>query len=401
MAWNHKSRVVAMAVAIQVVAGVFTAPVAADIVPVSPPTNTEDAITTEDPTSTGSVHTAPRIYLGKTASISATAALRGPGGAAPFVANAWPLGRVLQAAGFAEVHNAAAIAGALQAGSTTTALKLAAAAPATDDIYIGFPIQQSTIGAGAIKGTSLIQDYDGTSKLATIAETMSGAPAAAAAYTIPPCVVYQLGTLSVSPPLLSVRIWRDKKRYDYRDVRVSQITFDMPVSNEQNQVFPSIEFSLKGLVEAVADDVAPALTAAQLTTIAPFRNGKFTLDKVALGHQSTRFQMGSDVAGASNAAALAGQDGYEIMSTTRTLDMDINQMAVTDFNIETRVDNQTEISQMSLWGGAAGNRWGFLAPSVVLNPLNNPGDRNGFVNLSGNSAFVAVDKSATLALWWD
>lgn len=401
MAWNHKSRVVAMAVAIQAVAGTFTAPAApADLIPVSPPTNSEDIISTEDPTATGSVHAAPRIYLGKTGSMGATAPLRGPGGATVFAANAWPLGRILQAAGFAEVRNTAAIPGALQAGSTTTALKLAAAAPATDSIYIGFPIQQGNIGTGAIKGTSLIQAYDGTAKLATIAETMASAPAAAAAYTIPECVVYQLGTLSSAPPLLSVSIWRDKKRYDYKDVRVSQLTIDMPVTNEQNQVFPSIEFSLKGLVQAVADDVSPVLTASQLTTIAPFRNGKFTLDKTALGHQSTRFQLGADVAGASNAAAADGQDQYEVMSTTRTLDMDINQMAVADFDIETRVANQTTVSQMSLWGQGPGNRFGFLAPALALNPMNTPGDRNGFVNLSGNAAFVAVDKSATLAIWW-
>jgi len=401
MAWNHKSRVVALAIAIQPVAGVFTAPSAADIVPVSPPTNSEDIISTEDPTATGSVHTAPRIYLGKTATITATAPLRGPGGAAPFAANAWPLGRVLQAAGFAEVRSQAAIAGVLQAGSSTTALTLAAAASAVDDFYVGFPIQHADIGVGAVKGTSLIQDYNGTSKAADIAETLGGAPAAGSNYTIPPCVVYQLGTLSTAPPLLSVRIWRDKKRYDYRDVRVSQLTFDMPVSNEQNQVFPSVEFSLKGLVEAVADDVSPALTPEQLTTIAPYRNGKFTLDRVALGHQSTRFQFGADVAGASNAAAANGQDGYEIMSATRTLDMDINQMAVADFDIETRVNNQTTLSQMSVWGQGAGNRFGFLAPAIALNPLNNPGDRNGFVNLTGNAAFVNVDKSATLAIWWD
>lgn len=400
MAWNHKARVVALAIAIQPVAGVFTAPSAADIVPVAPPTNSEDMISTDDPTATGSVHTAPRIYLGKTATITAMAPMRGPGGASPPAANAWPLGRVLQAAGFAEVRNNAAITAVLQAGSSTTALVLANTASAVDDTYIGFPIQHADIGAGAVKGTSLIQDYNGTSKTATLGETLGGAPAAGGNYTIPPCLVYQLGTLTTAPPLLSVSVWRDKKRYDYVDCRVSSLTFDMPVSNEQNQVFPSIEFSLKGLCEDVDDDDAPALTPAQLTTIAPYRNGKFSLDRVALGHQSTRFQLGSDVAGASNAHAANGQDAYEIMSSTRTLDMDINQMAVADFDIETRVESQTEISQMSLWGMGAGNRWGFMAPSLVLNPLNNPGDRNGFVNLSGNAAFVAVDKSATLAIWW-
>ena len=399
MAWNHKTRVVALAVAIQAVAGVFTTPVAADIVPVSVPTNGEDLVSTEDPTATGSVWNAPRIYLGKTANIGATAPLRGPGGASPFTANAWPLGRILQASGFAEVITATPITGTAASG-TTTSIGLAAAAQGTDDYYLGMPIQHANIGTGAIKGTSLISDYNGTTKVAQLAETLAVAPASGQ-YTIPANVTYQLGTLASAPPLLSVSVWRDKKRYDYRDVRVETLTIDLPVANEQNQVFPSIEFALKGLPAGVTDVAnPPALTSAQLTTIAPFRNGKFTLDKTALGHQSTQFQISAEVAGASNAAAEQGQDGYEIMSGNRTYTLDLNQMAVTDFNIDTRVDAQTVMPAMSLWGMGPGNRWGFLVPEIVLDPMNNPGDRNGFVNLTGNAAFAGVDKSATLCLFW-
>src|SRR5689334_21360773 len=130
MAWNHKSRVVALAIAIQSVAGTFTTPTTADIIPVSPPTNGEDIVSSDDPTATGSIWTSPRVFLGKTATVSATAPLRGPGGTTPPALNAWPLGRVLQAAGFAEVRTAAAITGSTQAGSTTTAIVLAAGASA-------------------------------------------------------------------------------------------------------------------------------------------------------------------------------------------------------------------------------------------------------------------------------
>lgn len=401
MSWNHKSRIVAMAVAIQAVPGVFTTPTSADIIPVAPPTNGEDLVSTEDPTATGSVWDAPRVYLGKTGNVGATAPLRGPGGGAPFAANAWPLGRVLQASGWAEIRTAAAIAGVTQAGSTTTAIVLAAAASAVDDFYVGMPIQTALIGTGPVKGSSLIVDYNGTSKSAAIGETMGGAPGVAVAYTIPPNVTYQLGTLTTDPPLLSVTVWRDKKRYDYRDVRISQLTIDKPVANEQNQVYPSIEFAMKGLPAGVTDATTPSLTPAQLGAIAPYRNGKFSLDKIALGHQSARFAINSDVAGASNAHAEFGQDGYEIMRGSREISFDLNQMSVTDFDIDSRVDGQTTISTMSLWGLGAGNRFGFTAPEIVLNPMNNPNDRNGFVNLTGNAAFVGVDKSATLTLWWD
>lgn len=401
MAWNHKTRVVAFAACFQPVAGTYVAPTAADIIPVSVPTNGEDLISTEDPTATGSVWAAPRIFLGKTGNAGATAALRGPGGSVPFSAGAWPLGRILQAAGFAEVITPTAITGVLQAGSSTTSLVLGSGLSAVDDYYIGMPVQNANIGSGAVKGTSIITDYVGSTKAAAIAETLGVAPAAGAAFSIPANVTYQLGTLSSAPPLLSVSVWRDKKRYNYKDVRIQSLTIDMPVASEASSGFPSVEFSLKGLVQSVVDESTPALTSAQLSVIAPFRNGKFMLDRVALGHANTNFQISAEVAGASNAWQPSGQDQYDIMSGSRSFTLDLNQMGVSDFDIDTRVDNQTTVSSMSLWGMGPGNRFGFCVPEVVLDPLNNPGDRNGFVNLTGNAAFKGVEKSATLTIWWD
>src|SRR3546814_9478617 len=78
----------------------------------------------------------------------------------------------------------------------------------------------------------------------------------------------------------------------------------MPVANEANQVFSSLEAQFKGIVEAVTDESAPVLPNAMLaTTPAPYRAGKFSLDKVKLGHQSNRFSISSEVAGASNRSA--------------------------------------------------------------------------------------------------
>lgn len=402
MGWNHKTRVTAMAIAIQAVAGVFTAPVApADLIAVGTPTNGDDIIQADDPTATGSVWASPRIFLGRTSNAGATLPLRGPGGAAPPAANEWVPGRILQACGFAEIVTAAPITGVAQAGGTTSAIALAAAASGTDNIYLGMPIQHANIGtAGTVKGTSIITAYNGTTKVAKIGETV-GAAIVAGNYTIPANLTYVLGTLTAAPPLLSVSVWRDKKRYDYRDVRPTSLTIDMPVANEQNQVFPSIEFQLKGLPENVIDEAAPALPNSMLQQpIPPYRAGKFWLDRVKLGHQSNRFSISGEVAGASNANADAGQDGYEIMSGDRTMEFDLNQMAVADFAIDSRVDAQTVLPQMSVWGMGAGNRFGFVAPELVLNPLNNPGDRNGFVNLTGNAAFAGVDKSAALTIFW-
>lgn len=401
MSWNHKTRIVMMAVAIQSVANVFTAPAQADVIAVAVPNNNVEILTAADPTATGAVWEASPVYLGKTGTAGASLALRGPGGAAPPAANAWPEGRILQSAGWAEIINTTSRNPAMQAGSTTTALVLAGTESATDDILVGAPLQTASVGTG-FRQTTLVVDYIGATKTAHIAETLSGAPTTGTAYTIPAYMLYQLGTMVASPPLLSVSIWRDKKRYDYSDWRPTSLTIDIPVANDANQSFPTIEFAGRGIPVAEADDVLPATTTldARLAIAPPpARGGKFYMDRTKLGHQSLRFTETLEVAAASNQNQDAGQDGYEIMSGTRTVDLDLNQMNVTDFNVQSRVDARTVMPIMSTWGSGAGNRFGFLLPQTRLNALS-PGDRNGFVNLTGNADVVPADKSATLAIWW-
>lgn len=396
MSWNHRSRVVAVGIKKQAVAGTFDPPnQTTDLIGVSAPNNADEIIQAADPTLSGGIWEQPRIFLGRASTAGATIPLRGA--SAMPAADGWVPGRVLQAAGFAEVRTAAAIADNLQAGSTTTGLVLHAAASAVDDFYVGMPISHANIGSG-FQAFSLINDYNGTSKLASIIETIV-APAGATAFTIPANLCYQLGTMSVEPPLLSISIWRDKKRYDYRDCRIQSLGFDMPVSNEANQVFPSIDFTMRGIKVAEADEAAPLLPQAILNVPVPaLRGGKFLLDRVKLGHASVRAGINADTAAASNANQAAGQDGYTIVSGARTVELDLNQMNVSDFDIEARIAAQTAMTSGTTWGGAALNRFGFTLPNLALDPFN-PGDRNGFVNLTGNAAVIDVDKAFALTLF--
>jgi hypothetical protein len=400
MAWNHRSRVVAMAAAFQVAAGAFVQPaVATDLVAVSAPTNTHEAVTADDPTATGTVWEANRIYLGKTATVGATIPLRGPGGAAPPLADAWVPGRFLQADGWAEIRKAAASNAVLQAGSTVNQIVLANTESAVDDFLLGAPVQSPSIGAG-FAATTLIRDYVGATKTAILAETLGGAPAAGVAYTIPAYLSYVLGTLTTNPRYLSISIWRDKKRYDYRDWAPTSLAVNVPVANEANTSFPDMTTSGKCLVQAVVDDVSPALTPAMLAIQpAPARNGKFYLDRVKLGHQSVSFTATTTVGAASNQNQAAGQDAYDIQSGSRAIALDLNQMAVTDFDLHGREDNQTIMPLMSTWGLGSGNNWGLLLPNVQLDPFS-PGDRNGYYSVTGNAVTPDVDKSAALTIWW-
>lgn len=398
MAWNHKSRIVAMAIAIQTGAGVFNQPnTSTDIVGVASPTNTHEPVTADDPTATGTAWESNRVYLGKTATLGATIPMRGPGGAAPPALNAFVPGRVLQAGGFAEIRKAAANT-AVALGGSTSSITLAATESATNNFLLGAPVQHAAFGSGFLQ-TSMVSSYDGATKIATLAETVT-APTNGTNYTIPAYLSYVLGPLTGAPIYLSVSVWRDKKRYDYRDVAPSSIAINVPVANEANTSFGDITFQAKGLVEAIVDDSTPVVPAAILNVpIAPARGGKFYLDRVKLGHQQVGFTATYTVAGASNQNQAAGQDAYDLISGSRQVSLDLNQMAVSDFDLHGREDAQTYMPLMSTWGLNAGNRFGLMMPNICLDPLST-GDRNGYVSLTGNAYPTDVDKSVALTIWW-
>lgn len=401
MSWNHRSKIAAAAIAIQATPGSFTAPSnTTDVMAVSDLTNADNLISAQDPTLSGTIWDVNRVFLGKASDIGFKFPLRGPGGATPPAAGAWIPGRALRAAGFTEIRNAAAIVESTQAGSTTGAIVLAAGQSAVDDFHVGVPIQTANIGTvGTVKGTSLIVDYVGSTKLASIGETIV-APGAAASYTIPAYLNYVLGTLTTPPPLLSISIWRDKIRYDFRDCVVASCMFDIPVANEANTTFPSAEFAFKGVLVGKYDDVTPVVPQAQLSIQpAANRGGKFTLDKVKLGHASLRVGFTANTGAASNANQDAGQDGYDILSGSRSIELDLNSMNVTDIDLEARIANQTILPIVSIWGGGAGNRFGVSIPNLVLDPQA-PGDRNGYVNLTGGGAATDLDKSMTMCIFY-
>ena len=399
MSSNHRSRVVAMAIAIQPGPGQFVQPdPATDLIAAAQITNQNDPINAEDPTATGTVWESPRVLMGQTATIGGTVPLRGPGGGAPPAANAWVPGRLLQSGGCAEIRKANA-SNAQAAGGDLTSIQLANTENAADGFLIGAPVQHAAFGAGFLQ-TSLVAGYTGATRTALLAETLGNAPQANSNYTIPAYLSYVLGTLAGDPVYLSISIWRDKKRYDYRDFQPSSLGFSVPVSNEQNTSFPDLTFQGKALRQAVADQASPALPSSIIgTPIAPAKGGKFYLDRVRLGHQQLGFTANYTVAGASNQNAAAGQDQYDILSGNRQITLDLNQMNVADFDIETRIANQAKMPIMSTWGLGAGNRFGLLLPSVCLDPFS-PGDRNGYVSITGNAYPTEVDKSAVLTIWW-
>jgi hypothetical protein len=396
MAWNQRSRIVAIGITIQTGQGLFNAPGQADLVGVSTPSNDVSAIVAQDPTATGAIFDAPDILLGTTGTAGGTIPLRGFGSGGLPSASAFVPGRILQAAGWTETVLATQT-GTAQTNALNGAIVLAAGSSSIDNIFVGGVISHPSIGTG-LRSYAGITSYSGSSKLAGLAQRQTAA-IASGTYTIPPQLIYQLGTLTVAPPLLSISVWRDQERYDYVDCVPTSVVFDIPVANEASQSFPSLQFACKGNYLGKTDDVTPVLSQTYLATpVPPARAGAFYLDRVMLGHADLKFTQGATVGAASNQNADAGQDGYDLLSGTRAIDLDLNQMAETDFDIDTRVTNQTVLPCFSLWGNGAGNRFAFTVPHMVLRPLS-PGDRNGYVSVTGAAQTTDLNRSIGFSIF--
>lgn len=397
MGWNHREKVGAMSIVLQPTPGTFAGPgTTTDLIPVASLDNGSDVISAQDPTLTGAIWEPNRIFLGESGNIGGNIPLRGPGGATPPALNAWPVGLLLQAAGFAEARRATAgAATAVGAGSTTTTIVLNASESAVDDALLGVPIQHATIGTG-VRGFTLIRDYTGSSKAAELAETLSGAPTGN--YTLPAYLGYLLGTMSSDPPLLSISVWRDKLRYDYRDCRIQSWSIDAPVANEFSQNFPSFQFTCKGIPIAETSTTTPVIPNSVIgVSVPPGRNGKFFLDKIQLGHGGVKTNINLETGAASNQNQDLGQDGYDLLSGSRTLELDLNQVDTTTFATRTKFSAQTKMPLLSTWGQGSGNQFGLMLPNIVLDPLR-PGARNGYVSITGGAFPTDIDKSIAFAI---
>lgn len=392
---GFKENVTGVAVTIQPTPNTYNEPGLADMIAVSSPDNGEDMISADDPTLTGGVWTTPRQFLGTKGRAGATFAMRGPGGASPPAANAWVPGRILQAVGFTEVINPTAITGTAGAGGSTSSIVLAAPQSGVDDFYNGYPIQHATIGAGRAKGTTLIRDYAGGTKTATLAETV-GSAIVAGNFTIPAFLGYVLST-AASVPLLSAAVWRHKKKYGYRDCAVASFAINIPVNNDQTTDLPTIEFGLVGVPVDPIDQMSPTLPSALLTPVPAAKAGKFTFNGLKLGHQTLRLEFGLETGAPPNQNFDAGQEGYELLSGTRTMTLDLNEQLVSQLDINGLVKNQALVPVVSGWGAAAGQSFMFGILNALLDPFN-PTPRNGFVGLAGGGVPNDPDRALSLSI---
>lgn len=385
----------AVAIAIQATAGVFTAPIQpADLMPVSQLRLQIDGVTIASDEYTGSPIRNGDNVAGKRVSLSYRVKARPPGGSDVPAANAFLLGRVLQAAKLTEVRTIAAIPAApeaLGAGSTTTKAKLGASAAATAGLYKGLPLLLSDKGAGFKAQLTAIRAY-AANKDADLVETLGAIPAAN--YQIPKHIAYMRSVSSTDPIALSQSVWLGGNRYDLKDCRLTQLRFTAPVSTRDQAAFPEFEVSFDVTIDAYAEQASPAIPS--LGAVPLFRDGEQHVALKEVGGQNFNIDFGIQGEFPPNPNKEDGSDPSQLVGSTASLTMRRQFYSKSVFDTLALADAQTQHPFYAMWGTGSGSIIQVIVPDARFN-YQNPDLGGGVVMEDGTLFIDAFDRGVIFA----
>jgi hypothetical protein len=385
----------ALAWKIETTTGVFSAPSnSTDLVQCADVRTQIDGLTVTVNEYTGSVHKPGDQVLGKTLTISGKLYLRGPGGTTVPTADNFVPGRILRAAGFAEVVTSAAIPVSAEAGSAgaTTSLTLGAGATGTANLYKGMMISITAIAATAVKRFTMIRAYT-AGKLATLAET-AGTSLGTSTYQIPKQLAFQLSP-SGDAPTLSISTWLGNIRYDGVGMAVSSFKINLPTASRESNELPSIEFTLSGDLQATATEAAPVV--APGLGIPAFKDGKLFVNNVSLGGSSLTIDLNAQVAYPPNPNKVNGNDAAQLAETKRTANLTLNQVAPSVIDWIALADAQASLAIMAVYGSASGNMFGVIVTDCRPN-YRSPDNGGQFVTNSGDLFIDGASKDISLVI---
>ena len=297
-------------------------------------------------------------------------------------------GRILRAAGFAEVRSATALIAAEAIGAaTSTSVTLGSSATGTSDLYTGYPLILSDQGSGA-EGIAAITAYN-SSKVASVAETFSSTPAAN--YSIPAFLGYQLDA-DAAQLALTFDYWLDKKRYQGENFAVSALSINWFTSSRDNAQVCIMSVGLTGDISSTdeVDEAAPAVPSAGNPPV--FNDADMWLAGYAVGGSSFTFDMGISVVYAPNPNRTSGNEPAVITETRRSVALNLNEMLIATADLNAFAAAQSSKSFWAQMGSTTGNTISVVVPAGRLEPRT-PDPSGQFVNTSGNLLIDATDKS--------
>jgi len=376
-----------LGITVQASAGTYNAPGVSDCYPIANLRPTINGVKVTNPEYSGTVHKPGDAIVGKKVSLSFQMVVRGPGGATPPAAGDWIPGRLLRAVGFTEVVTAAAIPAAAEAlaAADTDNVTLGDGAAATADLYRGLALNLVANGVAPKSLTSIVA-Y-GADKVAQLPEVFGAAPVGN--YQIPKQLSYLLSAAE-STVLLSSSFWLGRVRYNLVDVAVSAFKATFTASTQDSASYCLYDVTLEGKIESTADENATVL---QPAGPAPFfKDGDFWVDKLALGGSSFSIDMGVKLGYPPNPNEADGNDAGQIVETTRTVSLTLNQQLKATKDFIALADAQGYHSIWAQFGQASGNIVSVLIPEARFD-YQSPDPSGDFVTQQGDMLIDAADKA--------
>ncbi len=358
-----RSNVQLIAAIAQSVVGTFVDPTA-NVMPISNLSRNYNPITVANPEFTGTIDRQGDEIIGFSPTLTFDINLRGPGGTTVPAAGAFLPGIFLVNAKMAELRTATAIPAAPEALSagTTTAFTMGAGAAATAGLYKGMLVELPTpLGAARPKSFTPIQDYT-AAKVATIMETLSGA--ASGNYQMPKQLGYH-STLSATEPLpLSIRDYYDGVAVDLVDCIVTNIQFVLQTSERDSGFIPMLRVTVKGRYSAKNDTATPTIPS--LGTTPKIRDGKFWINRQALGASQFNITRAIESAAGPNPNMPDGSDYDQTMGITSTVELTMQAYRKAVFDQLAIAGGQAYLPFFAMWGSATGQTVCVSCPSVRM-----------------------------------
>lgn len=388
-----KSNNTAVAVAIQSVVDTFTAPSQpADLMPVSNLRMNIEGVTIANDEYTGSPFKNADAVAGKRATLSYNIKLRPPGGAAVPAANAFLLGRVLQAAKMTEVRTATAIPASAEAGTagTTSALTLGAGATGTADLYKGMAISLVGMGSTYKDRMTAIRSYTAL-KVATFLQTYGSA--ITGNYQIPTQLGYMRDVSSTDPILLSQQVWLDGHRFNLVNCRVTGLQVIIPTSTKDQAAYPEVQVTFDVQIDSHAANATPAVPS--LGAVPLYKDGKFWLNNTQLGVQTFTLDMGLQTENPPNPNKVDGVDAAELVGGMSSVSMTRQKYLPSVFDSLTLAEAQGYMGLFAQWGAAAGQMVQIVVPDGRLD-FQNPDTGGAILMESGNLMIDALSRGVCI-----
>jgi len=324
------------------------------------------------------------------AEIVFSAFLKGSGtaGAAP------DYGALMQGLGFTETILAADNALGQPQAATTNTVTLPVGASTVDDFYNGQPIQIT--GDDAAVFMSVVTDYDGSTLVATLADTFAVAPSVGVGATVDILAHVLYKPQSGAIPFLSMNVFVDGTQYQFKDVRGTA-----SITGTAGGVF-AISYTFSALFVDKKDAAVPSVTR-DSTRPPVWKNddgvaGAFTIDGVPVGLSEFSLDIGNTLIFPPNPNESEGFAGAEITQRNLTGNIDPQAALIATRNVLQDFKDSNRRRLHGRCGKTSGNKIAVTVPEGQYTNYT-PGDREGLKTDAAPYFADGVDRGALVAIY--